>query len=144
MEFHSRGEEGISPQGPIPKKKKLKKSRRKKLAGSKSQVPPQRTALELCTLKCDILIYFSLKKESVQDSVIRGTFKRAPPPNYLIKKEKSKISFVFLSVAILCMRMTPRPRSTAGVPSDRALLDYPVLLRTTCMRSYWSTDCVAP
>ena len=51
MEFHSRGGGGTSPQGPIPQKKKSKKkkSRRKKLTGSRSQVPPHRAALELCT-----------------------------------------------------------------------------------------------
>jgi len=50
MELHSRGGGGTSPQGPIPKKKsKEKKSRRKKLTGSRSQVPPQRAVFELCT-----------------------------------------------------------------------------------------------
>ena len=41
---------GTSPQGPIPQKKNpIKKSRRKKSTGSRSQVPPQRAALKLCT-----------------------------------------------------------------------------------------------
>jgi len=50
MEFHSRGGGGTGPQGLIPKKKNpIQKSRRKKLTGSRSQVPPRRAVLELCT-----------------------------------------------------------------------------------------------
>jgi len=47
MEFHSIGGGRTGLQG--PKKKIQKKSRREKLSGSRSQVPPQRAALELCT-----------------------------------------------------------------------------------------------
>jgi len=50
MEFHSRGGGGPVRKDQSPKQKNpIKKSRRKKLTGSRSQVPPRRTALELCT-----------------------------------------------------------------------------------------------
>ena len=50
MEFHSRGGEGTSPQGLIPKRKNpIKKSRRKKLTRPRSQVSTRRAVLELCT-----------------------------------------------------------------------------------------------